>query len=304
MKPILAKRLKWGNEDPQHGKEGRRSSAIQQSLYCPLPPKGARLVTIRPDQDSFGAFAIMEERAHGNFNKINIAMVFRIGAVDRHGWLEADKRYSHRFQDLPCEKEAKAIQFFINSKSYDLPTTILAIRGILTGDKSIDVEFFASELDKQQELERKLLSRMTAVRLTNDIGYVIAPGRYRDGRNLANRNFKVGIVFDPAYTREGGGTRRISIVRQEGYFDRDGCENALNREEARVRTEIAFAKEEKPVSIADLEKAMCEWGGSANLICSPHGVGCETVLPNETVIRIVLEYHENGIVSGSLEKED
>ncbi len=65
--PALAVRCGLGNIDPQHGPEAAfdASAAMEAALDWPLPPRGARLVTIRPDLDSLGAMALLQLRAEG-----------------------------------------------------------------------------------------------------------------------------------------------------------------------------------------------------------------------------------------------
>ena len=65
--PALAARCGLGNIDPQHGPEAAPDApaAIEAALNWPLPPKGARLVTIRTDLDSLGAMAVLQLRSEG-----------------------------------------------------------------------------------------------------------------------------------------------------------------------------------------------------------------------------------------------
>lgn len=63
--PALAKRCTLGNIDPQHTDGKTDRAAIQDACDSELPPKGAKLVTVRPDPDSIGAMAILELRAKG-----------------------------------------------------------------------------------------------------------------------------------------------------------------------------------------------------------------------------------------------
>lgn len=301
VKPELAQYCGLGNIDPQHGKINRKSSAIEASLQWLIPQGDVKIVFVRLDQDCICAAAILEERALGNFHNINLDLVARIGAVDRHGWRVADKRYLDKCKNLPFEAESAAIQYFINSSVFTLQEKVLATRGVLVGSLSrSEIEYFAAKLNS----ERKPRICLTAIEVSKDVGYVVAPGRYREGRNLVNRLFKVGAVFDTAYTGEHGATHRFSIVRKEGCFDRDGCEQAINRAEARAKTERATSKGEPPVTMADLERTLCDWGGNSNIISSPAGRGCETILSQDEVMLIVRAHHESGIISGSLEDEE
>lgn len=61
--PDLAAACGLGNIDPQHGAAPRGQAAIEAAQSWPLPPRGATLVTIRPDADAFGAMAVLGLRA-------------------------------------------------------------------------------------------------------------------------------------------------------------------------------------------------------------------------------------------------
>ena len=65
--PAIARLCGLGNIDPQHGPDSTPDSpaAIEACLDEPLPPEGARLLTIRPDLDSIGAMAVFLLRARG-----------------------------------------------------------------------------------------------------------------------------------------------------------------------------------------------------------------------------------------------
>src|SRR5665213_1053865 len=63
--PELAARCGLGVIDPQHGPAPGKGAAIEAALDWPLPPAGARLVTIRPDADAVGAMAVLALRADG-----------------------------------------------------------------------------------------------------------------------------------------------------------------------------------------------------------------------------------------------
>ncbi len=84
--PSLARRCGLGNIDPQHGTEAARAApaAIEASLEVPLPPRGAWLVTQRPDLDALGAMAVLLIRAKGAETTRELhARLTRIAVRDR-----------------------------------------------------------------------------------------------------------------------------------------------------------------------------------------------------------------------------
>jgi hypothetical protein len=61
--PELAADCGLGNIDPQHLFAVSDIAAIDAGLSWPVPAAGAKLVTIRPDADAFGAMAVVTLRA-------------------------------------------------------------------------------------------------------------------------------------------------------------------------------------------------------------------------------------------------
>ncbi len=88
--PELAARCRLGNIDPQHDGSGSSLSAIEAAATWPLPPDGAKLVTIRPDLDAIGAMALLTYRAEGRMltppMKSRIAAVAKTDRFDRGPW--------------------------------------------------------------------------------------------------------------------------------------------------------------------------------------------------------------------------
>lgn len=88
--PEIAATCGLGNIDPQHGHRASAAavSAIIASLDWQLPPRGATMVTIRPDADAFGAMAVLTMRSAGvDPDKAMRARIARIDVADRfdHG---------------------------------------------------------------------------------------------------------------------------------------------------------------------------------------------------------------------------
>lgn len=84
----LAAACGLGNMDPQHGFGGGGGrAAIEAALDWPVPPPGARLVTLRPDADALGAMAILQMRADGA--AVSPATISRVALVARHDAFES-----------------------------------------------------------------------------------------------------------------------------------------------------------------------------------------------------------------------
>jgi hypothetical protein len=88
--PRLAAHCGLGNVDPQHRPDGGAVAAIEAGLVWPLPPANARLVTIRPDADAYGAMAVLGLRATGTTMPppmhARIAQIARADRFDHGAW--------------------------------------------------------------------------------------------------------------------------------------------------------------------------------------------------------------------------
>ena len=84
--PSIARMCGRGNIDPQHGPSSTPTSpaAIEACLDYSLPPRGTRLLTIRPDLDSTGGMAVLLLRSQGIEPSAEMrARVARIAEADR-----------------------------------------------------------------------------------------------------------------------------------------------------------------------------------------------------------------------------
>ena len=68
-----------------HGEKdtSKTPSAVEQALTSPLPEDGTVIATIRPDADSVGAMAVLENRASGR--PVDPKLVAAIGTVNKFG---------------------------------------------------------------------------------------------------------------------------------------------------------------------------------------------------------------------------
>ena len=119
--PSLAGMCGRGNIDPQHGPSSTPASpaAIEVCFDCSLPPKGTRLLTIRPDLDSVGGMAVLLLRAQGI--KPDAKMRARIARI-----AEAD-RFSRGPWPGPRELPGTVEEIFEDGNGLDLTAMTLCI---------------------------------------------------------------------------------------------------------------------------------------------------------------------------------
>ena len=84
--PSIARICGLGNIDPQHGPSSTSTSpaTIEACLDAPMPPTGARLLTIRPDMDALGGMAVFVLRSEGvKFTDEMMARIKQVAEADR-----------------------------------------------------------------------------------------------------------------------------------------------------------------------------------------------------------------------------
>jgi hypothetical protein len=273
-----------GNIDPQHpvGGVGGCSSAIEDALTFLLPLSGTRIVTQRQDKDSFGAMAVLMLRKQGKENRIDKMLVSWVGAMDRLGFASARDKYpelSDHFDGV----ETNAMNKIANDIE-------------LWPEIATKVEMIASILCHEMPREEMGHIASLARRSNNDfpftmygeVAFIEAPGQYSSARTWASRRFKVAIIVDPEFrTGQTGRQRRWTIVRQDGVFDRSGCEHAIHAAEAKARG----------ITVKQLQEEGLSCGGPANIISCPQGLGREGQLSDDKLIAIVRAHLESGVVT-------
>jgi hypothetical protein len=122
----------------------------------------------------------------------------------------------------------------------------------------------------------------------DNVAFIHAPSLYVEARNWGNRRFPVTVVFDPTRVTDSGGLQqKWTIVRKPGVFDRLGFEKSINVAEAQARG----------LDTKEVHERNFAWGGNRNIVSSPQGAGYGTKLSKETILAIVREHAESGIVS-------
>lgn len=141
--PTAALRCGLGVIDPQHGPGAKADApaAIEVCLDAALPPRGARLVTIRPDLDSVGSMAILQLRAAGVSMDDDLRhRARRIAALDRfdRGRWPGPRPAPANIDDIlngGPERDLVALAAAVSDNTTSLPDrVVLAERWLQTGE--------------------------------------------------------------------------------------------------------------------------------------------------------------------------
>ncbi|MFZ2049211.1 MAG: hypothetical protein WAV25_02875 [Minisyncoccia bacterium] len=279
----LAKRCGLGNIDPQHGKHSRSSSsAIEEALTWPQPPDGSRLVTIRLDKDAIGAMAVLIIRLEGGENKIDRCMVSWIGAIDRHGFMGAVKRYPELAKLFKWSREIYAMDYIIHqAKEYSLAERVCMVASILCHEMSVqEMDDLTGKLRARKPLDFRDKTVMFG-----KVAFIETSGEYHSARTWGGKLYKVTVVYDALI-------KRFTLVRQSHCFDKIRFDEEVNKLEAEYRG----------MTTRELAHFNLEWGGNENITSSPEGEGRESRLTIDSelrhkVVQLAYECLESGVVS-------
>lgn len=251
--PSLAQRCGLGNLDPQHGGLGAGRSAIEGALSWPVPPEDARLVTIRPDADAFGAMAVLALRRHGRALKpAGLARLDLIAACDGFDLGLWEAWISRRG---PLARPADVDDVAHLPEDYRSLTALA-----MDGDRAVAnrVRALGRWLqDGRLDPAARALARAHAARLAEawNAGQIeVGCGLHPDlaiVRAAVPGGLQLGYRLAPVVVAEGGRgeARRLTVAQ----FDSR-------------RLDLVLLK----TRLAELEPG---WGGSSTLIASPQGVG-------------------------------
>jgi len=268
----FAKLCGLGNINHQHTKE-EGPAAITVALTWPLPLDGTDFVTIREDKDAIGAMAVFLLRFGGLSDKIDRWMIAWIDAIDTHGFKEACRNFPDLEERFLFGKEFEAMDIVVHDKSgfWPFEKKVFSVAKFLCHD--VSSEEIASIIARKPE--RKRMDFTAMVEKYGEVAFIDAPDMYHQARSWGSENFPVTIVSDPLLCRH-------TIVRQSGFFDRRGAEEALNMAEARSRG----------LEVKELLEKGLSWGGNHSII-SFRG----TTLDKATILMIVYDHLESGIVT-------
>lgn len=268
----LALQCGLGNLDPQHSGKSE-SSAIEEALEIPLPPDGTRLVTIRPDKDSFGAMAVLALRLEDK--PVDVELVSWIGVIDRMGLDNARGLQPELAKSM--REKTDAIQVVVMSadpKWQSIENKVREVARILSGEMP-DAEIRAIAGSKERNPEN------FEVEMYGAVAFILAPRKYNRARDWGNRRYPLVVVCDPEYLGSGRTLyMRWSVVRRPETFDRRAFEAKINAAEAEARG----------VSAHELVDQGNAWGGPENIVSSPQGRG--SWLSKEAILAIVQECAE------------
>lgn len=201
-----AMRCGLGVIDPQHGCGARSDApaAIEACLAALLPPKGSRIVTIRPDLDSIGAMALLNLRAAGaELAEPVFQRIRRIAAIDRFdlgpwpGARPLPRSIEDFFSDV-LGPDLSALASAVTDRSLTMTDKVVAVeQWLLTGEAPRG--YTAAVTGRAEALLRSFLVGSTRLETASGgrIGVVISmqPGAL----HLAYRLAPVVVALNPAF---------------------------------------------------------------------------------------------------------
>jgi len=276
-RPDLAAQCGLGNIDPQHDISSPHSdsSAILESLTLLLPPKGATLVTIRPDADSFGAMAVLTARFENKAKLLNLKLIETIHLVDCVGPVTAQK-VNPWIQEYASKSRIISQISKGGLQVAETKEQVLAIRDVLTGKMSSEQ---IARLLADRKFNNPEEFQLTTI-VPDKVMLIETRGQYGFARQWGSARFPVTIICDYEYTMPGVATylphKRWSIVRaSSAAINIEELKRRINESESAVRGMMMSALKDKCLT----------WGGPQGLVSSPQGR--ESALSNEDVIAVV-----------------
>lgn len=260
--PELAMACGLGNIDPQHdvtsGAGGTTMAAIEAALEWPLPPRGAMLVTIRPDADAFGAMAVLSHRALGK--PVGAAMRARIGDVARDDAFRFGSWKQWRKANQPLPVPASLHNLPPASRGSKVPSQIaqngsldVVVRVHSTLDWLAGGYLPVWEPDHSHEHEQMLIDTWNSGKISVEL---IDPALAVIRSDFPQALRMLGYRYAPVVIAEGEleAGRKITIAQFEPGW-------------------IGLAE-----LCSNLNAVEPGWGGSSTIIGSPQGVPCRTPL--------------------------
>ena len=250
----LAHACGLGNIDPQHGPDGIADcSAIEAALVWPLPQANARLVTIRPDADAFGAMAVLLMRQRGMaITGDRLRRVLEIAQWDRFD-LGCWQDWQRAHPPLPRPAQVSDLG--------GAPLAIQALSAIATArdrtakDKVLATASWLAEglIDNAaaaaaQAFQQSLIRAWNAGEIVIE---TFAAGRAAHVRSVHAAGLRLGYRMAPVVLAEGQvqGRRKLTVAQfAPGHVDMKRL-------------------------LADLTALESGWGGSPTIIGSPQGAG-------------------------------
>ena len=270
----LENQCRLGNIDPQH-RGDRNSSAIKEAMNYPLPPDGAWLVTVRPDRDAFGSMAIFTLRDQGK--KFDGELIDCIEIVDSMGFKNALKASIKVYER---RNELTVLQKIVNgtTKYQTIEEKVFATARIFSGKMPENEIAEIAMMKHAWKNGKEKINFKDIVEMHGKVAFIGVVGHLREARDWANQYYPIAVIFDLKYDpsdKIGAAPERWTIIRQNGYLDRERFEKLINSSEA----------EKRNVSIKTLKMQGLSWGGPKNIVSSPQGE-C-SLLTKEEILEIV-----------------
>lgn len=253
----LAEACSLGNVDPQHLGGNADVAAIEVAVTCPLPPEGARLVTVRADADSVGSMAVIAMRADGV--ELTEGVLKRIGVI-----ADADKHHSEwsPAAGVVSATEIDAVKVVAGDHHRSLEERVKMIREYLGWGRFYGTHKVLEVIDLERRETVGLVEEVTA-EAGGRIAVITSTSRFAVSAAYARAD--VVVAVNPEF-RFGGGDphRKVTVCQQRpGLVDLGAVFAALNETEP-------------------------GWGGSPTIGGSPQGVS--SVIPTDEIVRIVEEH--------------
>lgn len=255
----LAARCGLGNIDPQHGfGTGDGLAAITAALTWPVPPQGARLVTIRPDPDAFGAMAVLDLRSAGAeirgacFERV--ALVAACDAFDKGDWAAWAGRRGPLVApatgaDVAVQpSEYRAMAFLAGRGDRSVANRVACMTHWLSTG-AIEPGALGGANRLFDDLAEAWNTGELRIEPAADPRIVLVKGSAIGGLHLGYRFAPVVVAEEAARS-----PRKVTIAQfDRGHLQMSLVKDALNRREP-------------------------GWGGSETIIGSPQGVGSRLAL--------------------------
>ncbi len=253
----LAEACSLGNLDPQHLGGNAEVAAIEEAVNVPLPPEGARLVTVRADADSVGSMAVLAMRADGaELTGEVMERVQTIAAADK-----GHSEWSPATGFVPATTFDAVKAEVMNFRRDFVERVELTRSWLETGDfPGAEVAVAAVSAERRETVG---LVEEVIASSTGRVAVITTGSRF--GVSAAYTVAPVVVAVNPEF-RFGGGEphRKVTACQQRpGLVDLKAVFTALSETEP-------------------------GWGGSPTIGGSPQGIS--SVIPTDEIVKVVEQH--------------
>jgi len=259
--PELAQLASEGNVDPQHsGDQEEPQAAIEAvtELSFELPSREVQLVTVRPDNDSIGAMAVIKLRQAGvEITPEATDRIERIAKIDKFAMGEWD---SEAVKARQRDWEFAGMNSLVSNFKVPLQERVYKMAEyLMTGT----TEGLSQMMDEAEinHLQAECAQRKCEIEVL-DNSIAVIENVHRGAIALGYEYAPIVVALNPEFTIRGDESphRKFTIAQfKRGYLDLDRVVEQLN----------------------ELEPG---WGGSSTIAGSPQGVGSRLTLGTVTDI--------------------